>query len=62
MGEFSKMTYLSVKALWHDHDLGLLEPARCTGETWGVFDIPIGANPTAIAGAGKDDQMCLALP
>jgi DNA-binding transcriptional MerR regulator len=27
IGEFSKMTYLSVKALRHYHDLGLLEPA-----------------------------------
>lgn len=26
IGEFSKMTYLSVKALRHYHDLGLLEP------------------------------------
>jgi DNA-binding transcriptional MerR regulator len=28
IGEFSKMTYLSVKALRHYHDVGLLEPAR----------------------------------
>jgi DNA-binding transcriptional MerR regulator len=27
IGEFSKMTYLSVKALRHYHDIGLLEPA-----------------------------------
>ena len=27
IGEFSKMTYLSVKALRHYHDVGLLEPA-----------------------------------
>src|SRR3954470_14534611 len=26
IGEFSKMTYLSVKALRHYHDVGLLEP------------------------------------
>jgi len=34
IGEFSKMTHLSVKALRHYHDLGLLEPAaidRATG-------------------------------
>jgi DNA-binding transcriptional MerR regulator len=28
IGDFSKMTYLSVKALRHYHDVGLLEPAR----------------------------------
>jgi DNA-binding transcriptional MerR regulator len=28
IGEFSKMTYLSVKALRHYHDLGLLEPTE----------------------------------
>jgi DNA-binding transcriptional MerR regulator len=28
IGEFSKMTYLSVKALRHYHDIGLLEPAE----------------------------------
>src|SRR4051794_8597319 len=27
IGEFAKMTHLSVKALRHYHDLGLLEPA-----------------------------------
>ena len=27
IGEFSKMTYLSIKALRHYHDVGLLEPA-----------------------------------
>ena len=27
IGEFSKMTYLSVKALRHYHDVGLLAPA-----------------------------------
>src|SRR5262245_44896218 len=27
IGEFSKMTHLSVKALRHYHDVGLLEPA-----------------------------------
>lgn len=28
IGEFSKMTYLSVKALRHYHDVGLLEPTE----------------------------------
>ncbi len=28
IGEFSKMTYLSVKALRHYHDVGLLAPAQ----------------------------------
>jgi DNA-binding transcriptional MerR regulator len=34
IGEFSRMTYLSIKALRHYHDVGLLEPAavdRATG-------------------------------
>jgi DNA-binding transcriptional MerR regulator len=31
IGEFSKMTYLSVKALRHYHDVGLLEPAAVDG-------------------------------
>ena len=33
IGEFSKMTYLSVKALRHYHDVGLLEPAAVDPET-----------------------------
>src|SRR5262245_21245820 len=28
IGDFSRMTHLSVKALRHDHDVGLLEPAE----------------------------------
>jgi DNA-binding transcriptional MerR regulator len=33
IGDFSRMTHLSVKALRHYHDLGLLEPARIDPET-----------------------------
>jgi DNA-binding transcriptional MerR regulator len=33
IGEFSKMTYLSVKALRHYHDVGLLEPAAIDSTT-----------------------------
>jgi DNA-binding transcriptional MerR regulator/effector-binding domain-containing protein len=33
IGEFSKMTYLSVKALRHYHDVGLLEPALVDDST-----------------------------
>ena len=33
IGEFSKMTYLSVKALRHYHDVGLLEPADIDPDT-----------------------------
>jgi DNA-binding transcriptional MerR regulator len=33
IGEFSKMTYLSVKALRHYHDVGLLEPASIDPDT-----------------------------
>ena len=28
IGDFSRMTFLTVKALRHYHDVGLLEPAR----------------------------------
>jgi DNA-binding transcriptional MerR regulator len=31
IGDFSRMTHLSVKALRHYHDVGLLEPARIDG-------------------------------
>ena len=30
IGDFSRMTHLSVKALRHYHDVGLLTPARST--------------------------------
>jgi DNA-binding transcriptional MerR regulator len=33
IGDFSKMTYLSVKALRHYHDVGLLEPAAVDAST-----------------------------
>jgi DNA-binding transcriptional MerR regulator len=33
IGEFSKMTYLSVKALRHYHDVGLLEPAEIDADS-----------------------------
>jgi DNA-binding transcriptional MerR regulator len=33
IGEFSKMTYLSVKALRHYHDVGLLEPVSVDPDT-----------------------------
>lgn len=33
IGDFSRMTFLSVKALRHYHDVGLLEPARVDGAT-----------------------------
>ena len=33
IGDFSKMTYLSVKALRHYHDVGLLEPADIDATT-----------------------------
>jgi DNA-binding transcriptional MerR regulator len=33
IGDFSRMTHLSVKALRHYHDLGLLEPADVNAQT-----------------------------
>src|SRR5687767_12733701 len=33
IGEFSRMTHLSVKALRHYHDVGLLEPADVDGSS-----------------------------
>ena len=33
IGEFSRMTHLSVKALRHYHDVGVLEPAAVNPDT-----------------------------
>ena len=45
IGEFSRMTYLSVKALRHYHDVGLLEPADIDTATgyrfYAVGQVPI---------------------
>ncbi len=48
IGEFSKMTYLSVKALRHYHDVGLLEPAVIDPVT-GYRHYTPGQLPTAQA-------------
>jgi DNA-binding transcriptional MerR regulator len=48
IGEFSKMTYLSVKALRHYHDVGLLEPAEIDPAT-GYRRYAAGQVPTAQA-------------
>lgn len=40
IGEFSKMTYLSVKALRHYHDVGVLEPAEVDPATGYRFYAP----------------------
>jgi DNA-binding transcriptional MerR regulator/effector-binding domain-containing protein len=48
IGEFSKMTYLSVKALRHYHDIGLLEPAAIDPET-GYRHYVVAQVPTAQA-------------
>jgi DNA-binding transcriptional MerR regulator len=48
IGEFSKMTHLSVKALRHYHDVGLLEPADVDGTT-GYRFYARGQVPTAHA-------------
>ena len=45
IGEFSRMTYLSVKALRHYHDVGLLEPADIDPATgyrfYAVAQVPV---------------------
>jgi DNA-binding transcriptional MerR regulator len=40
IGDFSRMTYLSVKALRHYHDVGVLEPASVDGDTGYRFYLP----------------------
>ncbi len=45
IGDFSRMTHLSVKALRHYHDVGLLEPARIDGASgyrfYDVDQVPV---------------------
>jgi DNA-binding transcriptional MerR regulator len=48
IGDFSKMTYLSVKALRHYHDVGLLQPAAVDAST-GYRLYSAGQVPTAQA-------------
>jgi DNA-binding transcriptional MerR regulator/effector-binding domain-containing protein len=40
IGDFSRMTYLSVKALRHYHDVGVLEPAEIDASTGYRFYLP----------------------
>src|SRR5437588_350412 len=40
IGDFSRMTYLSVKALRHYHDVGVLEPAEIDTSTGYRFYLP----------------------
>src|SRR3954447_16571025 len=40
IGDFSRMTYLSVKALRHYHDVGILEPAEIDPATGYRFYLP----------------------
>lgn len=40
IGDFSRMTYLSVKALRHYHDVGVLEPAQVDPSTGYRFYLP----------------------
>ena len=46
IGDFSRMTYLSVKSLRRYHDLGLLEPAHIDRETgyryYEASQVPLG--------------------
>lgn len=46
IGEFSRMTHLSVKALRHYHDMGVLEPAAIDGYT-GYRSYEAGQVPSA---------------
>ena len=48
IGDFSRMTFLSVKALRHYHDLGLLKPAAIDPET-GYRRYEVGQIPSAQA-------------
>jgi DNA-binding transcriptional MerR regulator len=48
IGDFSRMTFLSVKALRHYHDLGLLAPAEIDAET-GYRRYAVAQVPTAQA-------------
>jgi len=50
IGSFSKMTYLSVKALHHYHDVGLLEPA--------VVDTASGYRHYSTAQGGRAQASC----
>ena len=45
IGDFSRMTYLSVKALRHYHDVGILEPARIDPATGYRFYTPSQVGP-----------------
>src|SRR4051794_10085367 len=40
IGDFSRMTYLSVKALRHYHDVGVLEPAEIDPDSGYRFYVP----------------------
>src|SRR3954454_15212509 len=40
IGDFSRMTYLSVKALRHYHDVGVLEPAEIDPSSGYRFYLP----------------------
>ena len=59
IGEFSKMTYLSVKALRHYHDVGLLEPAAVeqAGEPWAEVR-SLGRSPSLSRISAQTSDFC----
>ena len=62
IGDFSRMTYLSVKALRHYHDVGVLEPAQIDASSGYRFYLPnqVGMAPQAkwIAAKGCESSSC----
>src|SRR2546421_3231606 len=59
IGDFSRMTYLSVKALRHYHDVGVLEPAEVDPATGYRFYTPSQVGPAQVVRRLRDLGMPL---
>ena len=59
IGDFSRMTYLSVKALRHYHDVGVLEPAEVDPATGYRFYTPSQVGPAQMVRRLRDLGMPL---
>jgi DNA-binding transcriptional MerR regulator len=59
IGDFSRMTYLSVKALRHYHDVGVLEPAEIDPATGYRFYTPSQVGPAQMVRRLRDLGMPL---
>jgi DNA-binding transcriptional MerR regulator/effector-binding domain-containing protein len=59
IGDFSRMTYLSVKALRHYHDVGVLEPAQVDPSTGYRFYAPSQVGPAQMVRRLRDLGMPL---